>query len=176
MSNHMFKQAYSNLILQLAEMPTFIQHSTSGISADLLVRRPDHDNSPLIEHLWHLRDCDSDLYAHRIRQVLQENQPFIEPVDVGSWSEQRGYLGRNAELAIAEFAAGRSALVAELHQLDEDELSRIGHRADGSSINVLGLIEQLAEHDRDHRWRIAAILRDYSVNAARLASTEIAPV
>ncbi len=160
----MFKQAYSNLIQQLTEMPVFLQRSASGIRSEFLVRQPDNDNSPLVEHLWHIRDCDSDLYALRIRQVLYEDEPFIEPVDVGSWPEQRGYLGRDAEQAIVDFVAIRSALVTELNQLDEKALSRVGHRVDGSLINVLGLIEQLAEHDRDHRWRIAAILRGYTAS------------
>jgi len=159
----MFKQAYSSLLGQLEEMPAFLQRSAACLPAELLQREPEKDNMPLVEHLWHVRDCDSDLYALRIRRVLQEDKPYLDPVDVGVWPEERNYRNRNrnGDLAISEFVELRAGLVRELREVDQEALARTGVRADGSEINVLGLIEQLAEHDRDHRWRVAAILRGF---------------
>lgn len=157
----MFKQAYSSLLRQLEEMPAFLQRSVAFLPGELLTRQPEKDKSPLLEHLWHVRDCDSDLYALRIRRVLREAKPYLDPVDVDPWPESRNYLKRDGDLAIAEFSELRSSLVSELRKVDQETLARTGIRADSSEINVLGLIEQLAEHDRDHRWRIAAILRNY---------------
>jgi hypothetical protein len=157
----MFLQAFSSLLLQLEEMPQFLQRSVASLPADVLTRHPKNDKSPLIEHLWHVRDCDSDLYALRIRRVLHEDRPFLTPVDVAVWPEQRNYMARNGDIAIAQFLELRTDLVAELKATDHQALARVGNRADGTDINVLGLIEQMAEHDRDHRWRIAAILRDF---------------
>ena len=77
-------QAYASLLTQLAEMPHFLQHSVSTLAAARLLQMPAQDKFPLIEHLWHIRDCDVDLYAHRIRQVLQHDKPGLEPVDVGA--------------------------------------------------------------------------------------------
>jgi hypothetical protein len=161
----MFKQAYSSLLNQLEEMPAFLEKTAASLPNEWLVRRPEKDNSPLLEHLWHIRDCDSDLYALRIRRVLQEDKPYLEPVDVSVWPESRNYIKRNGGLALAEFVELRAGLVKELREVSQDALARVGVRADGSEINVLGLIEQLAEHDRDHRWRITAILRSYGCPA-----------
>jgi hypothetical protein len=158
----MFKQAYSSLLRQLEEMPAFLQRSVASLPCELLLRQPEGDKSPLLEHLWHIRDCDSDLYALRIRRVLQEAKPYLDPVDVSVWPESRNYFVRNGDDAIAEFVKLRAGLISELQETDQQALSRVGLRADGSEINVLGLIEQLAEHDRDHRWRITAILRNYA--------------
>jgi hypothetical protein len=157
----MFKQAYSNLLRQLEEMPVFLQRTAIGLPREVLVRMPEQDKSPLLEHLWHIRDCDCDLYALRIRRVLQEDRPALEPVEVGAWPEARTYLSRSGDVAIQEFVELRAGLLRDLQNLDHVALSRVGVRVDASEINVLGLIEQLAEHDRDHRWRIAAILRSY---------------
>ncbi len=157
----MFKQAYSNLLHQLEEMPVFLQRTVTSLPAEVLVRMPEQDKSPLLEHLWHIRDCDSDLYALRIRRVLYEDRPALEPVDVGAWPEARAYLSLTGDVAIQEFVQLRAGLLRDLQNLDQVALSRVGVRVDGSEVNVLGLIEQLAEHDRDHRWRIAAILRSY---------------
>lgn len=159
----MFKQAYDHLLAQLSEMPAFISHALGSMPSDLLARLPECDKSPLLEHLWHIRDCDSDLYGARIRRVLREDQPSLEPVDVAAWPDARQYSQRVGKQAIEQFAAVRSGLLDELQALDQPALARSGVRHDGSPVNVLGLIEQLAEHDRDHRWRIAAILRSYIV-------------
>ena len=157
----MFQQAYASLLSQLAEMPAFLQHALAGLPADLLRRLPESDKSPLLEHLWHIRDCESDLYGLRIHRVLRESRPNLEPVEVEHWPAERGYLQRDGDTAIAEFAALRSKLISDLRQLEEPSISRVGIRFDGTEINILGLVEQLADHDRDHRWRIAAILRGY---------------
>jgi hypothetical protein len=157
----MFMQAYSNLLSQLEELPTFLQRSVASLPRELLLSQPEQDSSPLLEHLWHLRDCDSDLYALRIRRVLNEDGVSLEPVNVSSWPESRNYLGRDGDLAIAEFVELRRELVSELRAVGQASLAHVGKRVDGSEINVLGLIEQLAEHDRDHRWRITAILRTH---------------
>jgi hypothetical protein len=157
----MFRQAYASLLNQLAELPPFLQRSLSALPIEVLQRRPENDKSPLLEHLWHIRDCESDLYGLRIHRVLHESRPNLEPVDPGPWPMERGYLQRGGDMAIVQIAALRSGLIADLGQLDEQAVSRVGIRLDGTEINVLGLMEQLADHDRDHRWRIAAILRGY---------------
>jgi hypothetical protein len=157
----MFQQAYASLLSQLAEMPPFLQHALAGLPTELLQRLPEDDKSPLLEHLWHIRDCESDLYGLRIHRVLRESRPNLDPVDVGIWPAERGYLQRDGNTAIVEFAALRNDLISDLNQLEETSISRVGIRFDGTEINILGLVEQVADHDRDHRWRIAAILRSF---------------
>jgi hypothetical protein len=144
-------------------MPVFLERTVASLPSDMLQRPPIEDKFPLIEHLWHVRDCDPDLYALRIRKVLQEERPALEPVDVGAWYVDRRYRERSGQQAISEFAKLRGDLIKELKTLDECDLARVGVRADGSEIAVQGLIEQMAEHDRDHRWRIASILGGFAV-------------
>ena len=158
----MFRQAYENILRQLEEMPRFIERVTAGLDESALGRMPTNDKSNLNEHLWHIRDCEIDLYALRIRRTLEEEQPYLAPVDVNAWPSEREYATRKAANGIAEFLEARRRLVAQLIALSEIQLSRVANRADGRSSNVLTLIEELAEHDRDHRWRIAAILRSFA--------------
>jgi hypothetical protein len=155
----------TGLLNQLSEMPAFLERALASLPADLLQRQPANDPNPLIEHLWHVRDCDPDLYASRIRRVLHVDRPRLEPVDVGAWYGDRRYREKPAAQAMAEFASLRAGLVAELGALDEGSLARIGLRADGSEIDVHGIVEQLLAHDRDHRWRIAAILAGFAAGA-----------
>jgi hypothetical protein len=158
----LFKQTYASLLNQLAEMPIFLERTMASLPADMLQRPPIADQFPLIEHLWHVRDCDPDLYAFRIRKVLQEERPALAPVDVGAWYVDRRYRARSGQQAISEFAKLRADLIKELKDVEECDLARVGMRADGCEISVHGLIEQLAEHDRDHRWRITSILGGFA--------------
>ena len=156
------RQLYETLLDQLAEMPVFLRRTLSGLPREALLRQPENDRSPLLEHLWHTKDCDSDLYGLRIRRILMEDRPHLEPVDVGAWREEHRYDEREGDQAIAEFERERSALIEELKALAPESLTRVGIRADGSEITVLAVIRQLAEHDQDHRWRVTAILRGYA--------------
>jgi hypothetical protein len=153
---------YASLLGQLAEMPVFLRRSLAGLPREALLRQPENDKSHLLEHLWHTLDCDTDLYGLRIRRILCEDRPVLEPVDVGLWPEAHAYASRDGDAAIAEFEQARAALIRELRALSPELITRVGIRADGSEVSVLGVIEQLAAHDQDHRWRVAAILRGFA--------------
>lgn len=159
---NMQEQLYSSLLGRLSEMPIFLRRTLAGLPREALLRRPENDSSPLLEHLWHTLDCDTDLYGLRIRRILAEDRPLLEPVDVGLWPEARAYESRDGDVAISEFEQQRAQLIAHLRTLVPEALMRVGIRADGSEISVLGVIEQLVSHDQDHRWRVAAILRGYA--------------
>jgi hypothetical protein len=158
----MDQHLYLGVLGQLAEMPAFFRRTLAGLSREVLLRPPRNDRSPLLEHLWHTRDCDTDLYGLRIRRILAEDRPLLEPVDVGAWREARGYDSRAGDQAIAEFEVERAKLMNDLKSLGPAQLKRVGVRADGFEVSVLSVIEQLAEHDQDHRWRVTAILREFA--------------
>lgn len=153
---------YSKLLDSLEEMPPFLRLSLGGLPREALLRQPDNDRSHLLEHLWHTRDCDTDLYGLRIRLILAHDRPHLEPVDVVAWLEDRAYESRDGDTAIAEFEQERGRLLSELRALTPDQLARTGIRADGSEISVLALIQQIAMHDQDHRKRVACILRGFA--------------
>lgn len=158
----MQEQLYSSVLGQLAEMPVFLRRTLEGLPREAPLRQSPSDKSHLLEHLWHTLDCDTDLYGMRIRRILAEDRPTLEPVDVGAWPAARAYASREGDAAIAEFERQRAMLLSELEALNAEQLARVGVRVDGSEMSVLGVIEQLAAHDQDHRWRVTAILRSFA--------------
>ncbi len=162
----MQEQLYSALLGSLQEMPVLLRHALGGLAPEALLRKPASDKSHLLEHLWHTRGCDDDLYGLRIRRILAEERPFLEPVDVDAWPRDRGYESRSGDQAIADFESGRARLLSELKGLSPDLLTRVSICADGSEVSVFDVIQQLARHDQDHRWRITAILRGFAGLAA----------
>ncbi len=153
------------LISFLLEMPAFMEHAFCDLRLDHLCAMPANDKSPLLEHAWHVRDCEEELYGMRIRKVLNENEPYLEPMSVSDWPQERGYLQKPVVQAIQEFRNLREDLVKLLRASPLNSLDRTCRRVDTSTSSVADLIVELLEHDQDHRLRIAAIL------AARVAST-----
>ena len=154
-------QLRSHLCASLAEMPPFVEAALTHLPAEMLVRVPPNDKSPLLEHAWHLRDCDENLYAMRIRRALAEDTPFLEPMDISHWVHERAYMSRPIGDALAQFRQGRTRLVNEISQLSHAQMLRLAKRGDGSSSTVLALIGELLAHDQDHRLRISAVLASY---------------
>jgi hypothetical protein len=165
----LFPKAYEVVLRQLEEMPQFLLKSLSGLPDQIIRRKAASDDLSLIEHLCHVRDCDPDLYGLRIRRILHEASPFLEPVNVSVWPAKRNYQSQDVSLVLNDFTQRRAALVQELRAVSEDALCRTGRRADGTEIDVMGVVAQIAEHDWDHKWRVAAILREFSASAVASA-------
>lgn len=152
----------SNALMQaLLEMPAYLEAVYPHVPKHLLRAQSALDKMPLLEQLWHLRDCESDLYAPRIRRTLVEDRPFLEPMSVSHWPDERGYLGRAAEPALVEFGSMRRALVDELAACTPQQLARSALRVGDRVCSVFDLIAELLDHDRDHRVRIAALLAEF---------------
>ncbi len=125
----MFQQAYASLLSQLAEMPPFLHHALAGLPTELLQRLPADDKSPLLEHLWHIRDCESDLYGLRIHRVLRQSRPNLESGRRRAIGPLSGAIcSVTATSAIAEFASLRNELISDLRRLEEPSISRVGIR------------------------------------------------
>ncbi len=75
----MFRQAYESILRQLEEMPRFLERVATDLHSSEFNRQPAKDKSALLEHFWHIRDCETDLYVQRIRRTLKEDQPYLDP-------------------------------------------------------------------------------------------------
>ncbi len=156
-----FDAARRRILAQLREMPDFLDKACGLLSAEAGRRRPQGDDLALVEHLWHLRDCETDLYAPRIERTLAEQAPAFEGVMVNDWPRERGYLERPITQALAEFRQHREQLLERLGSLSAADFQRPAHLlASGREVDLYQLVEMLADHDRDHRGRIAKILAE----------------
>jgi hypothetical protein len=72
------RRAY--LIEQLAEMPRFLAEVFMGMPREQLARAPEEDNLSLVEHLWHINDCESDVYYPRIVRALDHDKSALLPM------------------------------------------------------------------------------------------------
>jgi DinB family protein len=83
------------------------------VDDDRLRRRPAPGEWAIIEVVAHLADTEDRAVA-RVRRMLAEDSPFLEPFDQEALAEERGYLDLNLQGELARLEELRRQHVAEL--------------------------------------------------------------
>jgi DinB family protein len=144
-------------IERLASMPAFVQAALDAASHDELVFRPGESGEfSLVEHACHLRDLEREGYLTRVRRVLAEDLPTLDPFEGDRVARERNYLDQDAHAAARAFAAARRETVALLAPLTGAELQREAMFA-GKRITLLEVIAMIVDHDRGHREEMESL-------------------
>lgn len=113
----------------------------------------------------HLADTEM-VFAFRLRQILTEDNPPIQPFNQDKWAAS--YLGLSADQAVDVFASVRGWNL----ELIESSLPAAAERAathpERGVVTFQGLVETLAGHDLNHLSqlrKIASALRPDSAQA-----------
>ena len=141
----------------LGTMPAFVAAAIETASAEELVFRPGEDEFSLTEQACHLRDLEREGYLVRVRRILGEDVPKLEPFDGAAVARSRDYLSQNARSAVREFALARRELLALIANLQEKDLAREA-TFEGKRITLADLVAMIADHDRGHREEIEGLL------------------
>jgi hypothetical protein len=144
-------------IERLEAMPAFVARAVAGAAPDALVYRPGPEELSLVEQACHLRDLEREGYLVRVRRMLTEPAPALEPFDGAAVARERRYLEQDAKLAAQDFSAARRELTGLLAPLTESDLERRG-TFDGEPLTFRDLIAMMLEHDRGHRDEIERLL------------------
>lgn len=144
-------------IQRLEAMPAFLDAAIGAAPRDALVSRPGPDEFSLVEHACHLRDLEREGYLVRVRRVLTEECPLLEPFDGAAVASARDYLREDARIAAREFAAARRELAALLAALTADDMRREAGFGD-RRVCLGDLIAMMVEHDRGHREEIERLV------------------
>ena len=146
-------------IHQLAAMPAFLEAAIDAAPRDALAARPGPEEFSLVEHACHLRDLEREGYLLRVRRVLAEARPALEPFDGAKVAAERDYLRQDARVAAREFAAARGELTGLLAPLTADDLRREARFGD-QPVCLGDLIAMMVEHDRGHRDEIEQLVEE----------------
>jgi hypothetical protein len=143
-------------IERLSSMPPFLEAALDTADRDELVFSPGEGEFSLVEHACHLRDLEREGYLVRLRRVLAEDAPVLEPFEGDRVARERNYLEQDARVAARDFAAARRQLVAVAAPLTDAHLRREA-LFDGRRITLAEVIAMIVEHDRGHREEIEAL-------------------
>jgi len=142
---------------RLGAMPAFLEAALHEAGEDNFTVRPSEDAFALVEHACHLRDLEREGYLVRVRRILSEKAPALEPFDGQAVAEARDYASQDAHAAAQDFAAARRDLLAVLAALSPDDLRREA-AFEGKRITLADLVILVDAHDGEHREEIERIL------------------
>jgi hypothetical protein len=149
--------ALAEAIARLESMPRFLAAALGSVPASDLARQTVAGEFSLVEHACHLRDLEREGYLVRVRRMLAEREPALEPFDGGAIAAARDYPSQDAFHAARDFAAARAELLALIAPLTPAELAREGMFGD-RRVCFADVISMMVEHDRGHREEIERLL------------------
>ena len=127
----------------MAEMPKLISRS---------FREPrSHEGAGWTPHevASHLADTEV-VEGWRIRQVLTEDEPMLQPFDQDVWAEKLHYGDRELATSLATFSANRQANLELLRFAGDAGLERKYRHPEFGHRPLRALIEHIADHDVAH--------------------------
>lgn len=117
------------------------------------------DGLTLHQLLVHVRDAEVLAYWPRIRLILAEDTPHLEPFPKHRWSVEEAYRADEpAAEVLASFARTRAEVVAQLQALTPEAWSRQGFHPPSGPRTVQWWAERLYTHAQNHLAELPAAL------------------
>jgi DinB superfamily len=129
----------------------------AGIDDAQLRRRPAPGEWAIIEVVAHLADTEERALA-RVRRMLAEDTPVLEPFDQEALARQRHYLDLNLEGELARLEQLRGQHLDLLEGLDGSGWERTGQHGDHGRMSVELYETHVAAEEVDHLAQIARLL------------------
>lgn len=133
-----------------------------GVMAEMpkLISRTFREPRPLRSDGWtpheiaaHLADVEVVL-AWRIRKVLAEDSPELQPFDQDVWAAAFSYAAKDLATSLATYAANRQANLELLRMAGEAALDREFKHPEFGSRPLRTLVEHISDHDLAHLRQI----------------------
>ena len=135
--------------------PPKLRELCDGLDSTDCARKPGVGKLSLFEHVWHLLDMERDVFRPRLRQVLAEENPVLQPLDI----EEHAVRDENdskynlAEI-ITAWEAARTENVALVEGTGAEDWGRaLQHPLIGKA-TFLDLVRRWGRHDGDHLRQI----------------------
>jgi hypothetical protein len=145
------------LLKTLRSTPLVVERLLRGLRDDEVRARPSEGEWAIIEVVAHLGDTD-ERTLDRIRRMLDEDEPMLEPYDQAALAIERNYIGMDLDQQLARFADLRAEHVRLLEALDDAGWRRSGIHGEHGRITVQQLTAHSAGEDGDHLTQIARLI------------------
>jgi hypothetical protein len=117
----------------------------------------------IIAHL-----ADSEIVcAHRMRQIIAEDNPTLIAFDQEAWTRNLDYARRKPKQSLESFRRVRGENFELLKELPEAAYSRTGNHSERGPITLRFQVELLAEHAESHARQMQGIREQYKKTKAK---------
>ena len=151
-------QQQQDFLSQLASMANYLEQAFAALAPEEKTRNGVDGSFSPIEHIWHLADLEQQGFAARIGRLQTEICPDLEDFAGARIAREGNYKQRSWTQGLEQFRNARSANLAILRNLDEQQWLRRGTQQGVGPISMCDMPSLMAEHDDSHRNEISAWL------------------
>ena len=108
----------------------------------------------------HVADAEM-VHAHRMRQVIAEDNPTIIAYDQDAWTVRLDYHRRKPKQSLESFRRVRAENYDLLKDLPPEAFERTGNHTERGLLSLLQIVEGLAEHAESHARQMQQIRDAY---------------
>lgn len=137
----------ADLLAGMAQAPGRIGKAVRSVAGR------DADGWSASEIAAHLADIEVGI-GWRMRQILAEDSPMLQPFDQDAWAKALRYDERDTETSLAAYAAERALNVEIMGRLDEAGWNRMYRHPEFGNRTLRVLVEHIADHDLAHLHQI----------------------
>ncbi len=123
------------------------------------LERPIDDSWSAKHVVAHLLDAQGVAFTDRMRRIVAEDRPRIQPIDPSQRLEEQRYASWTFDQLLSEFERRRREDVAFLRALSPGDLQRVGEHQEAGEVSVSDLAHYCAVHDLMHLAQIAKMLQ-----------------
>jgi hypothetical protein len=144
------------IIAALRALPDEMDALCEGLSDEEMRQRPAAAEWSVLEVCCHLRDS-AEIEGLRIRRLVEEEEPTLEPYDQEALARERNYVGddpRRVGIALRAFWGG---LAYQLEGRSDEDWERGGVHPEVGAVTVHSRGEAEVAHVRQHLEQLKAI-------------------
>jgi len=108
----------------------------------------------------HLADSEV-VCAHRVRQIIAEDNPTIIAFDQEAWTRNLDYARRKPKQSLESFRRVRAENYELLKELPEAAYVRTGNHNERGPITLRFQVELMAQHAENHARQMQSIRNEY---------------
>ena len=140
----------------LRQLPDLIDEVIDGLPDEALRRRPSLDEWSILEVCCHLRDSVRE-EGVRIRRLVEEDGPTLEPYDEQEWARERNYRGDDPGRVRTAQRAFWGGLAYQLEGLTDEQWERAGIHPEIGRVTVRSQAERQVEEGQAHLAQLKAV-------------------
>lgn len=140
--------------------PPVLRDACVGLGEDDFKRKPGAGKLSLLEHIVHMLDMERDVFGVRLRRVLEEDNPKLDPVDQEHFVDENRYAGRSFQQILDEWEKLRRANVEIVERTGPAQWTRPVRHPDLGNATFADVVHRWSRHDSDHLRQIEIIARN----------------
>ena len=141
--------------------PPAVRDAVRGLSEDDARRRPGVGKLSIIQHLQHMLDMERDVFNVRLRRVLEEDNPRLDPVNQEHLIEEHEIGDRPYADILDEWERLRLENVLLVQRTSEADWQRpVRHPDVGEKATFADVVARWARHDGEHVRQIEILARN----------------